>query len=260
MLLTKLFANKKAFVGYLTAGDGGVDYCIEASLALAQGGVDILELGIPFSDPIADGPVIQAAMRRALSSGTTTQSLLKIAKGIRKHSSMPLIAFSYYNPILQAGPKYLCELKEAGFDGILIVDLPHEEAQESIEMVLKAELCPILIATPSTTLSRIETIASLSKGFIYYACQKGTTGFRKALPEDFEKKISEIKSVTKTPIAAGFGIKDKETAEKVLSHADGFVIGSAFVDQVANGISPELLQKFAKNLTPKTFDRESIKS
>lgn len=250
MPLTKVFASKKAFVGYLTAGDGGIEYCIEASLALAQGGVDILELGIPFSDPIADGPIIQAAMRRALSSGITPQSLLKIAKGIRKQSSIPLIAFSYYNPILQGGQKYLGELKEAGFDGLLIVDLPHEEAQENMECLLKAELCPILIATPSTNLSRIEMIASISKGFIYYACQKGTTGFRRGLPEDFGKKIAEIKSVTKTPIAAGFGIKDKETAEKVLCHADGFVIGSAFVDQVAKGTSPDLLQAFTKKLIP----------
>jgi tryptophan synthase alpha chain len=250
--LAKAFRKGPTFIGYLTGGDGGEEYCTEAALALAAGGVDILELGIPFSDPVADGPVIQAAMRRSLSSGTTPHTLLKIAKGIRRQSSMPLIAFSYYNPILQGGEKLFFELKEAGFDGMLVVDLPLEEAEEHIESLKKAELDPILIATPATTPERIKSLATMAQGFIYYACQKGTTGVRKNLPSDFDAKVQTIKSLSNMPVAAGFGIAEKATARLALQQADGFVVGSAFVNCIAKGGSLSELQKLAESIDPRS--------
>lgn len=237
-----------AFIGYLTGGDGGIQYSIEAFLALIEGGVNILEIGIPFSDPVADGPVIQLAMKRALNAGTTPESILRIAEGIRLRSSVPLLAFSYYNPLLQAGADYLLRLKQAGFDGVLTVDLPIEEADDHGRMMGEAGLETIWVATPATPKIRLGKMAEKSKGFIYYACQKGTTGFRNSLPSDFGAKIKSIKEETGIPVAVGFGIKDRATAQEVVEHADGFVVGSLFVDAIASGAAPEKLCHLAKSL------------
>ena len=247
----KIFPGKSAFVGYITSGDGGINYCIEAALALEEGGVDILELGMPFSDPIADGPVIQAASRRALQSGATLDTPLRIAEGIRRRSKMPLIFFSYFNPIMQGGKGFLTKLRESGFDAVLLVDLPLEEALEYHQAVNEADLGNILIAAPSTPMERIREIAEKSQGFIYYACQKGTTGVRKNLPQDLGGKIQSIKSCTQTPVVAGFGISSRDTAEEALKYADGFVVGSAFVSAIAKGARPKQLQTIAQQIDPR---------
>lgn len=249
--LSNIFNNNKAFIGYLTAGDGGMDYCRDAFLALASAGVNALEIGMPFTDPVADGPIIQAAMRRSLQWGTTPEMVLSLGNEIRKKSATPLVLFTYYNPLFKAGPNYLNRLADAGFNGVLVNDIPIEEIHSHLLAMSKAQLDPILITTPATPADRLEKITSHSKGFIYYACQKGTTGLRKHLPDDFEKNIRSIKDVTKTPVAAGFGISSQTTAAEVLKYADGFVIGSAFVQLAAKKALPEEFIELANALDPR---------
>lgn len=232
-----------AFIAYLTAGDGGMDYSLEAALALEKGGVDLLEIGIPFSDPVADGPVIQKAMERSLKAGTTPEMVLGLIKEIRKRSSIPIVIFTYYNPIFLGGEQFLKKAKEAGADGILIVDLPLEENCPILDRVL--------LVSPSTPDERIEQIAKKAKGFIYYVCQKGTTGARQELPEAVKTDIARIKKYTSVPVVAGFGISNKKTAEMALKSADGFVVGSLFVDAIGKKISPEELTQLARSIDPR---------
>lgn len=247
--LSKIFPDKKAFVAYITAGDGGFARTLECLFALADGGVDIIEIGIPFSDPTADGPVIQQASQRAIAEGFSLKKLFDCIRAFRKHSDVPVVLFSYYNPLLQAGlENCLQEAKQAGVDGCLVVDLPFEESQAYQKACSKANLDPIFILSPSTPKARIEKISKPAKGFLYYACRKGTTGVRQGLPADFAEKISEIKSLTSLPVVGGFGIASKADVAQVISLADGFVVGSLFVDHIANGMSAAALTQLAQSL------------
>jgi len=177
--IKKLFDNGKAFIAYLTAGDGGMQRTLDAALALIRGGVNLLEIGIPFSDPVADGPVIQRAAERSLAAGTTPQSILLLVKEIRKHSDIPLILFTYLNPLLSALESgFLRDAKNAGIDGILLVDCPLEESAEIHEQCKLNDIALIYVITPSTPLSRIKKIDAASEGFLYYACRKGVTGVK----------------------------------------------------------------------------------
>lgn len=234
-----------AFIAYLTLGDGGLDYSLSCALALVKGGVDLLEIGLPFSDPVADGPVIQKAMERSLKQGTKAKDLIPFLQAFRKHSDIPIVIFSYYNPILALGPAFLEEAKQEGANGILVVDAP-------FNCIPPSALDPILIVSTSTPQSRIEKIAASAKGFIYYACQKGTTGVRSSLPEHFAHDIARIKKTTKLPVAAGFGIGQRQTAEEALRHADGFVVGSYFVEAMGRKVTPEELTQLAKNIDPRS--------
>ncbi len=249
--IEKLFATKSAFVGYLTAGDGGIERTLQAALALIAGGVNLLEIGIPFSDPVADGPVIQRAMQRALSSGTSLQDILWLVKQIRQHSDVPLVLFSYFNPILAAlKNNFLQQAKAAGVDGVLIVDLPFELGQEYFAQCAAEKIAPILVISPTTNAARIRKIAQKSRGFLYYACRKGTTGMREGLPEDFAEKLTQIKSCVKLPVVVGFGLSDKKTTAAVLDHADGFVVGSFFVKAMEEGADADALTKLAASINP----------
>lgn len=237
--------QKDAFIAYLTLGDGGLSYSLDAALALVEGGVDLLEIGLPFSDPIADGPVIQRAMQRSLQQGTKGSDFLAFALEFRKHSQIPLVIFSYYNPILTLGDVFLSQAKEAGASGLLIVDLPYEHLSESV-------LDSILVVTPSTSQDRLEQIAARAQGFIYYACQKGTTGMRQGgLPQQVAQDIRRIKAVSALPVAIGFGIGSKQAAAEALSLADGFVVGSYFVDAMSRKVSPQELTLLAQQLDPR---------
>ncbi len=218
--ISKAFANKKAFIGYLTAGKSKP----EDFLALLKMGVNVLEVGISFSDPVADGVVIQKAMQEALAANTTPETALEIVRSIRKKSDVAIILFTYLNPIQRDLFGFLKRAKEAGVDGILIIDLPIEEYRGY------CGLDPIFVISPSTPIERIEKIASLAKGFIYYACRKGTTGAREDLPEDLAEKVAQIKAVCNLPVAVGFGISSRRAADEVLKLADGVVVGSHFVE------------------------------
>jgi len=249
-----LFEKKQTFVGFIVGGDGGTDYCVDCCLQLLEGGVDILEIGFPFSDPVADGSVIQHAAARALNRGASAATILKIARQIRKKSDSPLVLFSYYNPLLQQGNSYLVELKAAGFDAILVVDLaPSQDEHSFFEDVRKAGLQPIFLIAPSTDETRIAQIAQKSRGFLYYACQKGTTGVRNKLPEDFSSNVTRIRKHSPLPIVAGFGIADRESAKSALKYTDGFVVGSAFVRLMEKQVDPRELKAYAQSIDPRTI-------
>lgn len=252
--IEQIFRNNQAFIGFVVGGDGGVDYCTKCCLELIEGGVDILEIGFPFSDPVADGPTICKAANRSLEQGTDGSTLLQIAKNIRKKSDVPLILFSYYNPLLQQGDTYLKQLKEAGFDAILVVDLPaplEGLSHPYYAALKKAGLHPIFLITPSTDDKRLEAIVKIAEGFIYYVCQKGTTGVRSQLPEDLSFHIARIRKYTKTPIAVGFGISTQAQAKGILEKADGFVIGSAFVKRMEEKADPKNLKELVKTVDPR---------
>jgi tryptophan synthase alpha chain len=246
------FAKRPAFVAYLTAGDGGMARTLEASLALVAGGVDILEIGLPFSDPVADGPTIEQAAERALAQGFTLDQVLQLISDFRQQSSVPIILFSYYTPLFLASKKGFFEkAKNAGVDGCLIVDLPIEEAAEHIQLCNKIGMDPVFLISPSTPAERMKLINQYSRGMLYYACRKGTTGIKDQFPEDFIDKMREIKSHTTLPVAVGFGISNKTMAQKALEYADGFVIGSLFVKAIAEGKSAAQLTELAQSLDPR---------
>lgn len=246
--IKQTFANK-AKIAYLTAGDGGFDKSIEYFLALVDGGVNLLEIGIPYSDPVADGPVIQAAMERSLLSGTTVNSALEIIKGIRAKSDVAIIVFTYYNPIHHNLYGFLANAKSAGADGVLVVDLPYEEAQNYHHYCKSLELSPITVIAPSTKPERMKHILSrLDNGFIYYACQKGTTGTRDGLPSDLPSQLNAIREVSALPIAVGFGISNSSMVEQILDVADGCVVGSYLVRKLEDNITPAELVQVTKEL------------
>jgi tryptophan synthase alpha chain len=229
------------YIGYLCA-DEGID---EMALALVKGGVDYLEIGIPFSDPIADGPVIQEASSKALLRGMTPRKVLEIVRKIRQKTSVPILLFTYLNPLLSAGDSYLEEAFLAGVTGILVVDLPFESSEEHLKKCRKIGLDTVFVIAPSTSDERMEKIAKASTGFIYYACRKGTTGVRTGLPEDLERNIARLRKVSSLPIAVGFGIGSREDAESVLKVADAVVVGSKFVRAVLDGATPHDLTQVA---------------
>lgn len=239
----KLFQDQKAYVAYLTAGDGGLEYCLESALALIEGGVNLLEIGVPFSDPVVDGPVIQRAMERSLRGGTTPYSVLKLISRIRQYSQVPLVLFSYCNPLFQCGSGYLQAAKEAGANGLLVVDLPIEED------IIQSDLDRVQLIATSTPIQRLPVITAKAQGFLYYVCQKGTTGTRSVLPDDFKSKLECIKQQVTLPVVAGFGISSAEQVREVLKYADGVVVGSFFVDAMSRRVQPEQLAKLAASLT-----------
>lgn len=229
------------FVGYLTLGDGGFDYSLEAAKALIKGGVNVLEIGIPFSDPVADGPVIQQAMQRSLQAGTTIHDLIPFVTALRRFTQIPLVLFTYYNPVLQAGESFLEKAKDAGTDAILIVDHPQNQTH----------LDPICVIAPNTQEERLPKILQSARGFVYYACQKGTTGMRNALPSQAAHNVSLIKQHTQLPVVVGFGISNQEMAKEALRYADGFVVGSYFVSAMGSKASPQELQQIAEAIDPR---------
>lgn len=250
--IEKLFSQSKAFIAYLTAGDGGIEKTFESALALIEGGVNMLEIGVPFSDPIADGPVIQRAASRALRSGTCMRDVLCLVKKIRAHhSDIPLILFTYYNPILAVlNTSFMQDAKQAGVDGILLVDCPLEESQLFYEKCLEQQIAPIHVITPSTSRARIRKMDAHGHGFLYFACRKGTTGLRQILPNDFVENMQQIKSAVHLPVIAGFGISNSMMAEQVLQYADGVVIGSLFVKAIEDGCLPSELTHLAREICP----------
>lgn len=250
------FNKDSTFVGYLTLGHGGLERTVDAALALVAGGVDVLEIGVPFSDPIADGPVIQQAMGDALSRGTCPQDALKVAQAIRLKSQVPMILFSYANPLLSAGPAFLFSLKEAGFDGVLIIDLPLEDPLGLSAGCTAAGLERIIVVSPSTPLERMSTYLSSASGFIYYACRKGVTGARQGLPADLSEKVSILKKCVSLPVAVGFGISERLSAAEVLEVADGFVVGSAFVQALEKGASVKELIALAESIDPRRVSHD----
>ena len=225
--------GEKALVIYLTAGDPSLEVTREIVLGLDAAGVDCLEIGVPFSDPTADGPIIQAASQRALRNGTTLSAILDMIESIRTVSEIPVVLFGYYNPILSYGTeRFAARAKETGVDGILVVDLPPEEAHELRQYTDPQGLDFISLIAPTTGTERMKMIASDASGFLYYISITGVTGTAKPQVEEVAKDIQRIRTVTELPLIVGFGISTPQQASQIAPYADGIVIGSAVVQMI----------------------------
>ena len=225
--------GEKALVIYLTAGDPSLEVTREIVLGLDAAGVDCLEIGVPFSDPTADGPIIQAASQRALRNGTTLSAILDMIESIRTVSEIPVVLFGYYNPILSYGTeRFAVRAKETGVDGILVVDLPPEEAHELRQYTDPQGIDFISLIAPTTGTERMKMIASDASGFLYYISITGVTGTAKPQVEEVAKDIQRIRTVTELPLIVGFGISTPQQASQIAPYADGIVIGSAVVQMI----------------------------
>jgi len=246
------FENGPALVAYVTCGDPNLATTREIVLAAIAAGADIVELGVPFSDPVADGPVIQRASQRALTQGTTLADVLTLAAEVREHrQSTGLIVFSYLNPILRMGFEKFCKVaRHAGVDGALVTDLPVEEAGLYLREMAKRELASVFLAAPTSTDERLRRIAEASRGFVYAVSRTGVTGARQQLPADAQKLVRRLRRYTKLPIAVGFGISTAEQFAAVGSFADGAVVGSAIVETIERnpGKEAESVAEFIQSL------------
>jgi len=222
--------GRPAFVAFLTAGDPSIERTVECALSLDAAGVDVLELGVPFSDPLADGPVIQRASERALARGVALAHVLDAVRAIRRRSELPLLLFSYFNPLLQYGLERLAgEAKEAGVDGVLVTDLPPEEAGEWIAPARKADLDTVFLASPTSPDERLARVAAASRGFVYAVSRTGVTGERQALSPDARPLVERLRARTSVPVALGFGLSTPQQVREAAAVADGVVVGSALV-------------------------------
>jgi len=228
------FYNKPALVAYVTCGDPDLATTGGLIMSAIEAGADAIELGVPFSDPVADGPVIQRASERALKHGTSLAQVLTLAAEIRQQAqSTGLIVFSYLNPILRMGLEKFCKVaRAAGVDGVLVTDLPVEEAGEYLRAMRKYDLSPVFLAAPTSPDERLRRIAEASRGFVYAVSRTGVTGQRQQLADDARKLVTRLRRVTKLPIALGFGISSAEQFAEVGQFADAVVVGSAIVQTV----------------------------
>ena len=220
-----------AFVAFITAGDGDTAANLDA---LVEGGADVIELGMPFTDPMADGPAIQAANLRSLGKGTTTAHVLQLAYEFReRHPDVPLVLMGYANPMIRRGPEWFAKAAAgAGVDGVICVDIPPEE-DDALGPALRAEgISPIRLATPTTDAKRLPQVLQGSSGFLYYVSVAGVTGLQQAAQGSIEEAVAALKSATDLPVAVGFGVREPAQAAAIAAHADGVVVGSAFVDLV----------------------------
>ena len=247
------FENKPALVAYVTCGDPDLATTREVILAAIEAGASVIELGVPFSDPLADGPVIQRASERALKRGTALQNVLTLAAEIREHSqSVGLVVFSYLNPILRMGLAKFCQVARlAGVDGTLITDLPVEESTEYLREARKNDLATIFLAAPTSTDQRLKLIAEVSTGFIYAISRTGVTGARQQMTGDAKALVKRIRRFTKLPIAVGFGISTPAQFAAVGKFAEGAVVGSAIVQLIEQnpGREAAAVAEFVKQLS-----------
>ncbi|HEX3855870.1 MAG TPA: tryptophan synthase subunit alpha [Verrucomicrobiae bacterium] len=236
--------GKKGFIVYIGAGDPNLEATRELALAFDKVGVDILELGVPFSDPLADGLVNQLAAQRGLESKTTPPKLLETIVSIRKQSQIPIVLYIYFNLIHKVGmEKFIADCAKAGVDGLLVLDLPPEESDNYEVLMKKSGLCHIYLVAPTTPEDRMEFIVKRGSGFIYYISREGVTGMQSQVASNLAQQISKIRAHTNLPIAVGFGISNPQQAKLVAQNADAVVVGSAVVNQIAeNGKSKDLVK------------------
>ncbi|MDH4227735.1 MAG: tryptophan synthase subunit alpha [Deltaproteobacteria bacterium] len=245
--------GKKVFVPFVTAGDPDINVTLKIVLALERAGADIIELGVPFSDPMADGPTIQASSERALKKGVTIDTVFSLVRSIRKKTSIPVVLFGYYNPVFSYGLSRFAErAKKAGADGVLIVDMPPEESKELRTELTKQKLDLIYLLTPTSDISRIKTVTKNATGFIYYVSVAGVTGARKSVASALAPAVRRVKKHTKLPVAVGFGISTPAQAREVSKVADGVVVGSAIINVIAKSkanVADKKVEGFARSLT-----------
>ena len=242
--------GKKAFVSYVMAGDPDFDTSLEIVRGLPAAGVDIIELGLPFTDPMADGVTIQLAGQRALKGGMTLKRTLEMVREFRKNDdTTPIVLMGYYNPIYSHGvPAFLQDARAAGIDGLIVVDLPPEEDEELCIPAQAAGLNFIRLATPTTDDRRLPKVMQNTSGFVYYVSITGITGAAAAEAGDVAPEVARIKKATDLPIVVGFGIRTPETSRAIAAVADGAVVGSAIVGRIADGHSPAQVLDFVKGL------------
>jgi tryptophan synthase alpha chain len=245
--------GKKAFIVYIGAGDPNLEATRQLALAFDRVGVDVLELGVPFSDPLADGLVNQLAAQRGLESGTTPPKLLETVATIRHESQIPIVLYIYFNLIHRVGmERFINDAAKAGVDGLLVLDLPPEESANYESLMRQAGLCQIYLVAPTTPADRLEAIVKRGAGFIYYISREGVTGMQSQVAANLAEQVAKIRARTTLPVAVGFGVSTPEQAKLVALEADGVVVGSAIVNQIAlQGKSPDLVEQvgqFVKSL------------
>ncbi|MEK7411813.1 MAG: tryptophan synthase subunit alpha [Planctomycetota bacterium] len=240
-------AGRKSFVAYLSAGDPHLDATVELACALDAVGVDVLELGVPFSDPMADGIAIQASYERALKAGCTMRKVIDAVRRIRARSQLPLLLFTYLNPVLAYGVEaFAHDAAAAGADGVLLLDLPPEQDPAMLRTMQQAGLATVCLAAPTTTVARRRFLAANSRGFLYYICRLGVTGERTELPPDLAQRVAELKRAADIPVCIGFGISTPEQAAAAARCGDGAVVGSHFVKLIErHGASSDLVRLVA---------------
>jgi len=245
------FEKKPSLVAYVTCGDPDLRTTREIILAAIHAGASVIELGVPFSEPVADGPVIQRASERALRHGTSLEQVLQLAREVRQKSDAGLIIFSYLNPILRMGvAQFAAKAADAGIDGVLVTDLPVEEAGEYLQEMRRRNLATIFLAAPTSTDARLKQIARASSGFVYAVSRTGVTGARQQMPEDAQNLVRRLRKFTSLPIAVGFGVSNAEQFAAVGAFADAVVIGSAIVETIERnpGREAESVAQFVERL------------
>ena len=249
--ISKAFENKKAFIGFLTAGDPTFDASYDNIMALINAGADLVEIGIPFSDPIAEGPVIQEADVRALNGGMTTDKAFELAAKVRANTDIPLVFMTYLNPVFKYGyDRFFAKCAEIGVDGLICPDMPFEEKAEADEIAKKHDISIISMIAP-TSEERIKQIAESAEGFLYIVSSLGVTGVRSEIKTDLASIMESVKKYAHVPAAIGFGISTPEQAQKMSQLADGVIVGSAMVrlvEKFGENAAPEI-GKFAKSMT-----------
>jgi tryptophan synthase alpha chain len=237
--------GRGGMVTYVTAGDPDADTSAKILIALANAGADVLEVGVPFSDPLADGPVIQRATERALAAGMTLRGTLDVVRQVRRAVNTPIVLFTYANPVVRMDPGVFARTaKEAGVDGVLILDYPVEEAEPLRAPLIDAGLDPIFLISPTTTDERIRRSAQLGRGFLYLISRLGVTGVRDSLAADVAALVQRVRAQSQLPVALGFGISSPEHVAQACASADAAVVGSALVNVIAqHGASPDVADR-----------------
>ncbi|MDZ4744335.1 MAG: tryptophan synthase subunit alpha [Verrucomicrobiota bacterium] len=253
--------HKKGFIAYITAGDPDLESSFQVADVLEKAGVDLLELGIPFSDPLADGIVIQQAAQRALEAGASLPKILDGIRQFRKRSEIPLVLFTYFNPVYKMGlEKLIIEAAAVGVDGILLLDLPPEEADSAAILMKKHGLKQISLIAPTTPEERISLICRNASGFIYYISREGVTGMQQTVASSLTERTELIRSHTALPIAVGFGVSDSKQAAEIAGVSDAVVVGSAIVNEVAkHSKSPDFLTQIEEFVRPLSDAIKSVK-
>ena len=244
--------GQRAFVAYVCAGDPDLERSVDIVLALERAGVDVVELGVPFSDPLADGVVNQMAADRALRAGASTAGVLEMIRRLRQQSQIPLVLFTYLNPVYTYGyQRFHQDAAAAGADGVLVLDLPPDEADENAELRPAPELKHIQLVAPTSSAERIETIAKRAEGFVYYVSRLGVTGAQASVAEGIAEQVARIREATTVPVCVGFGVANPEQAAEVATKADGVVVGSAIVRLIErNGDATDLADQVEAFVKP----------
>lgn len=248
--IKKAFANGKAFIGFLTGCDPDFERSVENILAMVRGGADLVEIGIPFSDPVAEGSVIQAANLRALTSGASTERMLDLVECIRKETDVPLVFLTYLNPVFRYGyARFFARCAKAGVDGIIIPDLPYEEKAE-VEPYAQAHGVDLISLVAPTSHARVREIAASARGFLYLVSSMGVTGVRDEIRTDLKALVAKIRAVSAVPVAVGFGVGTPEQAKAIAAIADGVIVGSALVKlaEEQGEHAPEAIETYVRQM------------